>query len=563
MSSGSKILMGGVAVLSLLASRSEAQTCMGSTGPDVIVGSIQDVANYAAVGNIEALSMGTTSCNIGTQNVQWQANNPLHPVIGGNLYRYTVVDGAGRFEQLGESWLKHGFTALTQNLCCTCNGQGGSVLGVGCADPYTGARNGNQSPLGPRYQVNAHTGVFVYPPAQGTGGSGSVYRRLQVDVADLGIAGARYFGETQYVTQDDATAGNQNNNTSYREILATGSGTAWTFALTGATVRMKGALEAWPLVEAGATVVNVQVPGDGLFVVGYKVTSIPGGLYRYEYAVNNRNADRNGGTFSIPVPNTVNVTNIGFHDVSYHDGDGNGNVTFSGLDWTANRTSNDLTWSTETQAQNNNANAIRWGTTYNFRFDADAMPVAGAATLGLWKTGSPASMSINVDVPGNGGPNPAFAYCFGDGSGTACPCGNNSLPGSGEGCVSSLGNGGTLTATGTSSISGDTIVLTGAGMTDSTCLYFQGTAQVGGGAGATFGDGLRCAGGTTIRLANKTNILGTSQFPSGGDPAVSVQGQVTLPGSRTYQVWYRNADPTFCTVATYNLTNGFQLLWSP
>jgi hypothetical protein len=172
-------------------------------------------------------------------------------------------------------------------------------------------------------------------------------------------------------------------------------------------------------------------------------------------------------------------------------------------------------------------------------------------------------MSITLDVPGNGGPNPAFAFCFGDGSGTACPCGNNSVVGSGEGCLSSIGNGGLLSVSGTPSIAADSVVLQGNGMTDSSCLYFQGTAQVGGGTGAAFGDGLRCAGGTTIRLGNKTNILGASQYPGAGDPALSVKGQVAAPGVREYQVWYRNADPTFCTASTYNLTNGFQLTWAP
>ena len=33
-----------------------------------------------------------------------------------------------------------------------------------------------------------------------------------------------------------------------------------------------------------------------------------------------------------------------------------------------------MTWSTETFATNQNANAIRWGTLYNFRFDADRPP---------------------------------------------------------------------------------------------------------------------------------------------------------------------------------------------
>src|SRR2546430_5810075 len=33
-----------------------------------------------------------------------------------------------------------------------------------------------------------------------------------------------------------------------------------------------------------------------------------------------------------------------------------------------------ITWNCETFAQNQNANAIRWGTLYNFRFDANLPP---------------------------------------------------------------------------------------------------------------------------------------------------------------------------------------------
>ena len=46
-----------------------------------------------------------------------------------------------------------------------------------------------------------------------------------------------------------------------------------------------------------------------------------------------------------------------------------------------------LTWSTETFAQNPNANAIRFGTMYNFRFDSNRPPQTANATIGFFKTG--------------------------------------------------------------------------------------------------------------------------------------------------------------------------------
>src|SRR4029079_17831326 len=96
-------------------------------------------------------------------------------------------------------------------------------------------------------------------------------------------------------------------------------------------------------------------------------------------------------------------------------------------------------------------------------------------------------------------------FCFGDGSGTACPCGNNSAPGSKAGCLNSFGQGAVLSASGAASVANDSVVLLASGMPASTsALFFQGTSPQTGGAGAVFGDGLRCANGTVVRLKTKT-----------------------------------------------------------
>ncbi|MBL8862215.1 MAG: CHRD domain-containing protein [Planctomycetes bacterium] len=154
------------------------------------------------------------------------------------------------------------------------------------------------------------------------------------------------------------------------------------------------------------------------------------------------------------------------------------------------------------------------------------------------------------------------AYCFGDGTGTACPCGNGSAVGAMGGCLNSLGLAGRLDSSGIASLTADSLLLSGTNMPNSSALYFQGTTQLAGGAGVVFGDGLRCAGGAIIRLGTKSNVAGASQFPAGGDPTVSVRGLVGAPGLRTYQVWYRNA-AAFCSVDTFNLTNGVAVTWGP
>jgi len=168
--------------------------------------------------------------------------------------------------------------------------------------------------------------------------------------------------------------------------------------------------------------------------------------------------------------------------------------------------------------------------------------------------------STQVYVRDRGPASPYTALCTGD-AGAACPCGNNSTTGAGEGCRNSFGTGGKLVGSGTASLASDTLVLSGSQMTNGTCLYFQGTLAQGGGLGASFGDGLRCATGTTVRLGTTTNVAAASSYPFGGHPPVSVRGLVTAPGARTYQVWYRNA-ASFCTTDTFNLTNGLWVLWT-
>jgi hypothetical protein len=150
-------------------------------------------------------------------------------------------------------------------------------------------------------------------------------------------------------------------------------------------------------------------------------------------------------------------------------------------------------------------------------------------------------------------------FCFGNGGATNCPCGNSGAPG--NGCANSINaSGANVTATGAASLSADSLVLAGSAMPDSSALYFQGTAQQAGGAGVTFGDGLRCAGGSVIRLGTKLNVSGASHYPDAGDQAISLRGQIATPSMRTYQVWYRNA-AAYCTPSTFNLSNGLEVTW--
>jgi len=155
------------------------------------------------------------------------------------------------------------------------------------------------------------------------------------------------------------------------------------------------------------------------------------------------------------------------------------------------------------------------------------------------------------------------AFCLGDGHGTDCPCGNHSASAAQLGCLNSLGLGARLRATGTASLSGDTIELWGDQMTSaSLAIYVQGANRENQGLGIVLYDGLDCTGGGIIRLGSRTNAGGASSYPSGVSQPVSVRGQVLAPGTRTYQVFYRNA-ASYCTAGTANLSNGWEITWGP
>jgi hypothetical protein len=150
-------------------------------------------------------------------------------------------------------------------------------------------------------------------------------------------------------------------------------------------------------------------------------------------------------------------------------------------------------------------------------------------------------------------------YCFGDGSSGTCPCGNESAAADRAGCLHSLGTGGALRAGGEPSLSADSLVLQGSAMTNAAALYFQAGSKH---PGVHFGDGIKCTGGPFARLGTKVGSGGASAFPGSGDPSVSAQGHVAAPGTRHYQVRFRNP-ASFCTADTFNYTNGVTIVWHP
>ncbi|MFL2857887.1 MAG: proprotein convertase P-domain-containing protein [Planctomycetota bacterium] len=380
----------------------------GGTGADVIVGELTGTQSYGNAGGYYAYSVGTTSCNIGTEELLWIASTNEHPVIGQNMYR--LKDG--RFEQIGLSWLKHGFTALQGNTCgCGCTSSGsGSRLGVGCSDPYGASLNGSQGSLGARSEVtDPARGGFSYPQTLDPPNPDLTYRRLRVHGNDLTPSlntNARYFIEGHYVTPDDAAAGNHHNNCSYREVTISTSTTNHAISFVGSTQRQQPAIQAWQDVDPTVSLIDIPDGDDGLMILGYKVTQLSANLWEYEYALYNMDSTRSARSFSVPLLGVV-PSAIGFHDVEYHSTE-----VYDGTDWASSNSSGAITWSTNTHATNVNANAIRWGTTYNFRFTTTSPPVPANLTIGLFTPGAVDSLLVaavgpaagNLDCNNNGIP---------------------------------------------------------------------------------------------------------------------------------------------------------------
>jgi hypothetical protein len=453
-----KIWLAGVVAVAGLAASVSARPI----GPDVVVSTIGSTFTKYGTFNagtvadpklVTGYAVTTVSCNIGDAIAIWidstattDPNRNKHPVIGTQMYRLY----GGRFEQIGMSWLKHGFCAADAPNC-TNLARPGTVnptyqpnsscdwLGLYATDTYSASLNGSQTNCGPRSEVNASTGVFPYPYVLGWNASGNcVFKRLQIANTDLSPAlntGARYFCEVQYVTTDESTttgasgeflasnADIRGNNASYREVLvgslsttaATGCSSTdggYNLAFSGNTVALKPAIEAWKVVDPTVTLVTVDIPNDGRVIIGYKVTDLGNGTWNYEYAIYNHNSHRSVGSFSLPKKGAEVVpTNIGFHDVPYHSGE-----PYDGTDWTPDVSDGRISWATTPYATNANANAIRWSTTYNFRFQANRAPSMGSITLGLFRPDANDPSGL-INVPGIAVPIDHCTADF-DGSGT-------------------------------------------------------------------------------------------------------------------------------------------------
>ncbi len=382
-----------------------------AAGPDVTVFQFTDIGNYGSGGGFVGYSVGTRSCNRGTTPLNWcdqaggcapGATTHDHPVIAQNLYR--LKDS--RFEQIGMSWLKHGFLSTNSNTAgcagatgqtCTSPPAGSNQLGVGCTDPYGSGLNGSR-PLGMRSEVNATSGAYPFPFTS-VAASGTSAQRIQVATTDVDPAlnpGALYFAEAQYIAPDDALAGNALNNASYRRVTV-GAAPGYNLAMTGSMVELLSAVHAWKANDATVEIFNEDFCSAPVerFEVARKVTDLGAGAWHYVYAVRNMNSDHAAQSFSVDLPDGTAITNVGFHDVDSHSGE-----PYSTTDWTTavDLPNGTVSWSSETFAANNNANALRWATMFTFWFDANVAPAEAQHDIGTFKPLAVANAGPSVAI---------------------------------------------------------------------------------------------------------------------------------------------------------------------
>ncbi|UCE61031.1 MAG: hypothetical protein JSU63_04615 [Phycisphaerales bacterium] len=421
-------------------------SALAASSSDVVVADLNEIRRYSDDGiPITAFAIGTIACNFGNARANWFPTTNQHPLIAQNAYR--LKDN--RFEQIGMSWPKHGFYAVAEDFCnLGCEDVSdvdppGTQLGINCSDPYSATLNGQQNNMSPRSTANPHTGYFPFPwpgwedPAP----TSELERRLQVQNVDLDPElneGARYFIQGHYIHPDDCAGDTQNNNASYREVMATTLDEGgFTLELDGSHLTQRGqaAVRAWQDIDPLVVEQDIPVPGDGLFILAAKVIDLETGFWRFEYALQNLNCDRAGDSFSVPIPDEAIVTNVGFHDIDYHSGD-----PYDPTDWDYVVTEDSITWSPAGFDPPEDANALRWGIVYNFRFDINTWSDPASITIGLFKPGTPSEMVVEtigpaqsiIDCNGNGIRDTCDLSCdapdCSEPCGTSIDCDSNLIP---------------------------------------------------------------------------------------------------------------------------------------
>ncbi|HMB69440.1 MAG TPA: FlgD immunoglobulin-like domain containing protein, partial [bacterium] len=354
------------------------------------------------------LAAATTSCNPGDVPVPWTFGSfnqliPDHPFIGLALFRESAD---GILEMIGTNWIKHGFFTVDGNDCIlapsdTCYPGGGNTLGLGCADTYGINNNGSRVYLGPREEVHPLEAVwepygsfFDATPVDtlrnywGSETSETAHR-LVVQDADLADSNLVYKYEGVYYVKDDDDL---SNNIGWEGVRIAWDPSMIRYIFTDDTPGNEMDNDGPVIATWGDQQAEHPVAADdGTVWLASQVTDLGGGQWHYEYAVYNRTSARGLRSFAVPT-GFANVTNVGFHDP---DADPLN-------DWTSSVAAGGITWETDEWAVDPAANSLDYQEMFNFRFDADAPPVASQAMAGIFRPGTGSSLLMPTQSPAFG-----------------------------------------------------------------------------------------------------------------------------------------------------------------
>ena len=414
-------------------------------GTDVSLGLLQEIVSQGRTGTfpngLNAVSMSTTSCNLGTVNVPWlEPMEEDHPLIAFLVAR---EDDSGRLYQISDrSYVKHGFFALSNSQCIPCQNPSffGNFLGVGCSDTYDTNNNALNFYLGPADEIDPWLGTWEaecsffdagLDPQPGTmcdgqrsfsfsqsESLGPIGFRVQLTDEDLSSDGdPSFYYSSQYVVRGEPEA-NRENNIASRGFLPTFTGSQWNFNV-GLPLLEGTILQRW----SGATVTSEKNGlDDGRVYVAVKVTGPVDGLWHYEYAFHNRDNNRGVDEIRLPICPSAGIQDFGFHDPD----------EFGANDWTASVEGSEV-------VATGTGNALRWNTIYNVWFDSPAAPVAGNVTLVQADAGpGAASFDVPTTVPGSAAFVSTGPGCANGAPGTFIP---NGLPIPGDTGFAFLGEG--------------------------------------------------------------------------------------------------------------------------
>lgn len=362
---------------------------------DLAAGTIAGLSTAAREGTFpngrSALSMSTGVCNIGTENIAFEAPmNEAHPVVVMQVYRLRN----GRFEQIGISDARHEYFALSNNLCGSCGGPSpGTYLGVGCSTESAVGINASQVLMGPRSEIDPYLGTWScfgshfaggLPSCESVHGSmehGPLDHRLVVADTDLAVPDSQFFYEAYWITEGDT---DPVNNVGSREMSTVWTGSSWAF-LTGAAPLQSGPSA---LRWAADTQNWADVPGDGRILVMSSSVSAGGGNYDFEYAVYNLNSARRIGKVAVPT-GFAEISQPGFHDPDQD----------AGNDWTFSEDADEVRWETTPESVDPDAPALSYGLLYNYRFRANSPPVEGQIAVEAWQRTGDDTILVDAMVP--------------------------------------------------------------------------------------------------------------------------------------------------------------------